>query len=111
MRVSLGSMHRSMTSPEPDPIEAFVRKAGAELEEAYRAEGVPLPNGLTGEQIARWAIEDMRRDNERWAPEFQRLDQEVRAELSPSASKEEYLARLSAKLHDWIRHHPPEPRE
>jgi len=92
-----------MTSPNQDPIEEFIRKAGAELEEAFRAEGKPLPIGLSGTDIARWAIDDMRRENERWVPEFRRLEEETRAEMQPTASKEEYLERLSAKLHDWIR--------
>jgi hypothetical protein len=99
-----------MTSPQGDPIEEFIRKAGAELEEAFRAAGTPLPPGLSGESMVRWAIEDMRRDNERWAPEFQRLEQETRAELLPTASKDEYIARLSSKVQEWLRLHPLDPR-
>ena len=94
-----------MTSPSSDPIEEFIRKAGAELEEAFRAEGKPLPPGVSGADLARWAIDDMRREHERWGPEFRRLEHETRAELGPTASKEEYLARLSSKVQQWIRTH------
>ena len=95
-----------MTSPELDPIDALIRKTGAELDEAYRASGTPLPPGFSGEQLARWAIEGMQRDNQRWAPEFSKLEQQVRAELPPGASKEDYVASLWAKVEDWLRNHP-----
>jgi hypothetical protein len=98
-----------MTSPQSDPIEDFIRKAGAELEEAFRSEGRPLPPGVSGESMVRWAIGEMRRDHDTWAPEFQRLEQETRAELPPTASKDDYIARLSSKVQEWLRLHPSDP--
>jgi len=51
-----------MTSPDANPMPEFIRKAGAELENAFRAKGQALPGGLTAEQFVAILLEDMRRD-------------------------------------------------
>src|SRR5437879_13636557 len=40
-------------SPDDPRFVAFLRVAGAHIEEDCRAHGVPLPDGITGEQLGR----------------------------------------------------------
>ena len=98
-----------------DPhFDSFIQKAGAELETAYRAHGTPLPQGVTGEDLVRAALEDMEREIK--SPEgvarserLMKIVREVEASLPGGIEHPEFADRVQERLKDlpgWIGNDP-----
>jgi hypothetical protein len=92
-------------------LQAFLRKSGADLETAYRDQGLSLPPGLSGEQFVRAMFAQMqehafgeegRKRWERWRPQIEALKAEVEAGLPGGVKDPEFPARLQARLASWF---------
>ena len=91
-------------------LQAFVRKAGTDLDTAFAASGHPLPPTMTGEQMIRAFLEESRKEGLSEAgrqrqSELTRITQEVAASLPGGSAHADFMDIVSAKYKEWLDHH------
>ena len=93
------------------PSADVLREIGKQLQQELRSAGIEPPSHVTPEQMAESIFNYMRAELEETPPgEFQRICREVNAELGPTATREQFSARLNARLAEVRRRRrSPEP--
>ncbi len=87
-----------------DPrLEPFIRKTGVELEAALRNAGATLPQGITGEMLARAILEDAEKEalssqGKARARRMGEIVREVQNELPGGHKHPDFHNRLQARL-------------
>jgi hypothetical protein len=90
-----------------DRLEGAFREWGAVLETSFREAGTPLPDGTSGYDVVKAAMEE----NQRLAqtPEararftaMKRIAEEVAAELPGGTEHPDFADRLMAKMRPWL---------
>jgi hypothetical protein len=91
-----------------DPrLDPHLRQWGADLEAAYRKKGTPLPEGVSGEDLLRSALEEMEREalspvgRER-AKRIKELAEHVAAELPGGTQNPEFPDRLMKRMQKFF---------
>jgi len=91
-------------------LQAYIRKAGADLDTAFAASGHPLPPTMTGEQMIRAFLEESRKEafseaGKQRQIELTRITQEVAASLPGGRAHADFMALVSTKYKEWLDQH------
>src|SRR5262249_22663026 len=88
-------------------FQAYIRKAGADLDAAFREAGTPLPPELSGEQMIRDFLEESRKNALSEAGQLRqqalnRITQELISSLPGASANPQFKELVSAKYREWL---------
>jgi hypothetical protein len=91
-------------------FQAYIAKLGAELEEAFREGGSPLPPGQTGELMIRSFLDESRKETFSEAGQerqraLTRITQDVVATLPGGSTDPAFITLVSTKYKEWLDQH------
>ena len=85
------------------PDDVVIKQMAAEVEAAYRKQGIALPEGMTGETMVVTMLEQMRQEasNPEWQARLKRIDEishELATELPGGIDDPQFADLLSARF-------------
>jgi hypothetical protein len=91
-------------------FQAYIRKAGADLDAALKEAGTALPPQLSGEKMIRGFLEESRKEalseaGQRRQQALHQITRELVASLPGGSANPEFLELLSARYKEWLDHH------